>query len=117
MIEFTSGEATKNVISVRTELAEGSLFVRGDRVELQQVVLNLMLNAIEAMSGMSEGARDLRVATGKTESGDVLVALRDTGPGLAQAIQENLFKAFHTTKPDGLGLGLSICRSIVETHR
>jgi len=65
---------------------------------------------------MREGPRELLIATGKTEAGDILVAVRDSGPGLAPAIQENLFKAFYTTRPNGLGLGLSICRSIVETH-
>ena len=116
VIDFTSSEAMKNRVSVRTQLAEGLPPVRGDRVELQQVIVNLTLNAIEAMSGMTQGPRDLLIATRKAESGDILVSVRDSGPGLAPAIQENLFKAFHTTKPNGLGLGLSICRSIVETH-
>ena len=101
---------------MRTDLAEGPLPVQGDRVELQQVILNLILNAVEAMSETSQGPRDLLITTGKTESGDVLVAVRDSGPGLAPATLENLFKAFHTTKPNGLGLGLSICRSIIEAH-
>jgi PAS domain S-box-containing protein len=116
VIEFTGSEALKNGVSVRTELTEGFQPVRGDRVELQQVILNLTLNAIEAMSRMTEGPKELLIATGKTEAGDILVAVRDSGPGLAPAIQENLFKAFYTTRPNGLGLGLSICRSIVETH-
>ena len=116
VIELTHTEAMRNGVSVRTELAEGLPPVRGDRVELQQVVLNLILNAVEAMSGMSEGPRELRIATSKTDAGDILVAVSDSGPGLAPAVQENLFKAFHTTKPNGLGLGLSICRSIVESH-
>jgi signal transduction histidine kinase len=76
----------------------------------------LILNAVEAMSELSEGSRELLITTGKTESGDVLVAVRDSGPGLAPAALEHLFKAFHTTKPSGLGLGLPICRSIVEAH-
>jgi C4-dicarboxylate-specific signal transduction histidine kinase len=80
------------------------------------VILNLIVNALEAMSEMTEGSRELQVAAGKTESGDVLVAVRDSGPGLAPAALENLFKAFYTTKPNGLGLGLSICRSIIEAH-
>src|SRR5208283_2211766 len=87
-----------------------------DRVQLQQVILNLILNAIEAMSGMKEGARRLVISTGRNESGDILVLVRDSGPGLPPAHQDNLFKAFYTTKPNGLGLGLSICRSIVEGH-
>ena len=90
--------------------------VQGDRIELQQVILNLILNAVEAMSAMSEGLRELLITTSKTESGDMLVAVCDSGPGLPPAVLENLFKAFHTTKPNGLGLGLSICRSIIEAH-
>ena len=117
VIELTRNEAMKNGVSVRTDLAEGLPPVRGDRVELQQVVLNLILNAIEAMSDMSQGPRELHITTSETGAGDLLVAVRDSGPGLEPAIQENLFKAFQTTKPNGLGLGLSICRSIVENHR
>jgi len=116
VIEITHGEATKNGVLVQTDLVEGLPLVQGDRVELQQVILNLILNAVEAMREMSEGSRELLITTGKTESGDVLVAVRDSGPGLEPAALENLFKAFHTTKPNGLGLGLSICRSIIESH-
>ena len=101
---------------MRTELADGLPLVRGDRVELQQVILNLVLNAVEAMSALTEGPRELQIVTSRTESNHVLIAVRDTGPGLAPAAEEKLFKAFHTTKPNGLGLGLSICRSIVESR-
>jgi C4-dicarboxylate-specific signal transduction histidine kinase len=101
---------------MRTELADGLPLVRGDRVELLQVILNLVLNAVEAMSALTEGPRELQFVTSRTESNHVLIAVRDTGPGLAPAAEENLFKAFHTTKPNGLGLGLSICRSIVESR-
>jgi PAS domain S-box-containing protein len=114
VIELTRSEARKNGVSVQTELADGLPLIRGDRVELQQVVLNLIFNALEAMSGMGEGPRELLIATGKTESGEALVAVRDSGPGLAPATLEHLYKAFYTTKPNGLGLGLSICRSIIE---
>jgi signal transduction histidine kinase len=92
--------------------------VHADRVQLQQVVLNLVINAIEAMSGVSERQRKLLISTGKVE-GDadgVLVAVRDSGPGLDPASLERLFEAFYTTKPGGLGMGLSICRSIIEAH-
>jgi PAS domain S-box-containing protein len=116
VIELIRSEAMKNGVSMRTELVEGLLPVQGDRVKLQQVILNLILNAIEAMSEMSEGSRELLITTGKTESGDVFVAMRDSGPGLAPAALEHLFEAFHTTKPNGLGLGLSFCRSIIEGH-
>ena len=116
VIEITRSEALKYGVSVRAEFGEDLPAVDGDRVELQQVILNLIVNAVEAMKHMSEGPRDVLITTGKSEAGGILVAVCDSGPGLAPAIQENLFKAFHTTKPNGLGLGLSICRSIVETH-
>jgi len=116
VIELTRSEAMKNGVLVQTDLVEGLPPVRGDRVGLQQVILNLILNAIEATSEMSEGSRELLVTTGKSESDDVLVAVRDSGPGLAPAALEHFFTAFYTTKPNGLGLGLSICRSIIEAH-
>jgi PAS domain S-box-containing protein len=116
VIELTHGEAIKSGILVQTELVKRLTLVRGDRVELQQVVLNLILNALEAMRGSSEGSQELLITTGETDSGGVLVSVRDSGPGLTTAATEHLFKAFHTTKPSGLGLGLSICRSIVEAH-
>jgi signal transduction histidine kinase len=106
----------KHAISVQTQLAEGLPLVQGDRVQLQQVILNLIVNAIEAMRGISEGARDLLISTGTATSGGVLVVVQDTGPGLDSATLERLFEAFYTTKPDGLGMGLSICRSIIEAH-
>ena len=116
VIELTGSEAMKHGVLVRTELADGLPLVRGDRVELQQVVLNLILNALEAMSALTEGPRELEIVTSRAESESALVAVRDTGPGLAPGVEENLFKAFHTTKAKGLGLGLSICRSIVDSR-
>jgi PAS domain S-box-containing protein len=116
VIELTQSEATKHGVSVQTELADGLPLIRGDRVELQQVILNLIFNAIEAMSGMGEGRRELLITTVRTDPGEVLVAVRDSGPGLEPASLESLFKAFYTTKSSGLGMGLSICRSIVEAH-
>jgi C4-dicarboxylate-specific signal transduction histidine kinase len=116
VIELTRSEATKNAVLVRTELADRAPLVRGDRVELQQVMLNLIINAVEAMSPLTEGPRELQVVTSRTGSDHALIAVRDTGPGLAPIVEENLFKAFNTTKPNGLGLGLSICRSIVESR-
>ena len=117
VIELTRSEAIKHSVRAQSELVEGLPRPQGDRVELQQVMLNLILNALEAMSEMSEGSRELLITTGKTESGgDVLVTVRDSGPGLAPATLEHLFTAFYTTKPNGLGLGLSICRSIIESH-
>ena len=116
IIEATRSEAMMHSVLVRVELEEGLPPIRGDRVELQQVILNLILNAIEAMSGVKEGARELLIVTRRDERGDILVTVADSGPGLPPSIQENLFKAFYTTKATGLGLGLSICRSIVERH-
>jgi signal transduction histidine kinase len=116
IIELTRGEATKNGISVLAELADGLPLAEADRVQLQQVVLNLIVNALEAMGAANEGPRELRVSTGKVESGGVLVAVQDSGPGLAGAMLERVFESFYTTKTTGLGLGLSICRSIIEAH-
>jgi C4-dicarboxylate-specific signal transduction histidine kinase len=116
VIELTRVEATKNGVAVRTELAEGLPIVEADRVGLQQVMLNLIINAVEAMSGVTEGARDLLVSSEKAGSDGVLVTVRDSGPGLAPAMLERPFDAFYTTKATGLGLGLSICRSIIEAH-
>ena len=116
LVALTHGEAIKNGVSVGMHLAEGLPPIEGDRVQLQQVILNLMINAIEAISGMSEGAREVLITTREADPDTVQVALRDTGPGLAPAVPERLFDAFYTTKPNGLGLGLSICRSIIEAH-
>ena len=116
LVEITHGEAVENSVSVRTELADGIPHVQGDRVQLQQVTLNLIINAIQAMSGSGEGARELLISTSKAESGAVLVKVRDSGPGLAPATRERVFESFYTTKPSGMGMGLSICRSIIEAH-
>jgi C4-dicarboxylate-specific signal transduction histidine kinase len=110
------GEVVKHGVSVQTRLAEGQPLVLGDQVQLQQVILNLIVNAIEAMGGIGEGARELLVSTETAASGDVHVAVQDSGPGLDPARLERLFDAFYTTKPGGLGMGLSICRSIIEAH-
>jgi len=116
VIELTRGEAVENGVTVRTELAEGLPLTRGDRVQLQQVVLNLIINGIEAMAAASEASRDLLISTSRDGTGAVLVAVADTGPGLTAEALKHLFAAFYTTKPGGLGLGLSICRSIIEAH-
>jgi len=116
VIALTGGEAVKHGISVRTQLAEGLPVIQGDRIQLQQVILNLMMNAVEAMSGVPEGPRELLISTDKAESDGVFVAVRDSGPGLSPASLERAFEAFYTTKSGGLGMGLSICRSIIEAH-
>jgi PAS domain S-box-containing protein len=117
VIALTRSEVVKNGVLVQTQLAQGLPLIQGDRVQLQQVILNLIINAVEAMSATGEGSRELLISTGKAESDGVLVAVRDSGPGLAPASFERLFEAFYTTKPGGLGMGLSICRSIIEAHR
>jgi PAS domain S-box-containing protein len=103
-------------VLVTMQLAEGLPRVVGDKVPLQQVILNLVMNAIEAMSEITERSRELVISTGKAEEGGVLVAVSDSGPGLPQANPERLFEAFYTTKASGMGMGLSICRSIVQNH-
>jgi signal transduction histidine kinase len=90
--------------------------IEGDRVQLQQVVLNLIVNAVQAMGAVGEGPRELFITTIQAEPDGVLVAVEDSGPGLAPASLKQLFAPFYTTKPGGLGMGLSICRSIIETH-
>jgi signal transduction histidine kinase len=116
MIELTRGEAVKNCVSVRTDLAAGLPLIEGDRVQLQQVVVNLIMNAVEAMSGASDRTRELLISSRKAAPDGVLVAVRDSGPGLASAALDHVFEAFYTTKPAGLGMGLSICRSIIDAH-
>jgi signal transduction histidine kinase len=115
VIALTSRELEKNGILAQTQLAQSLPEIQGDRVQLQQVVLNLLINAIEAISGMSEGPRELLISTAKTDPG-VLISVRDSGPGLTPESVERLFESFYTTKPGGLGMGLSICRSIIEAH-
>jgi signal transduction histidine kinase len=120
VIEVTRSEVLRNRVSLRTELAKGLPFTRGDRIQLQQVILNLIMNAIEALSdasnGSREGSRDLLISTADDASNGVLVAVRDSGPGLNPESLEHLFDPFYTTKPGGTGMGLSICHSIIEAH-
>jgi signal transduction histidine kinase len=115
VIALTSREIEKNGISAQTQLAESLPAIQGDRVQLQQVILNLLINAIEAINEMSEGPREMLISTAKADPG-VLVSVRDSGPGLTPESVERLFESFYTTKPGGLGMGLSICRSIIEAH-
>ncbi|SIO27717.1 PAS domain S-box-containing protein [Bradyrhizobium erythrophlei] len=115
VIALTRTEAANNSVSVRTQLAEGLPCVQGDRVQLQQVLLNLIINAIEAMRDVGEEERELLIST-RNEPDGVSVEVRDSGPGFTPAVLDRVFEAFYTTKPGGLGLGLSICRSIIEAH-
>jgi C4-dicarboxylate-specific signal transduction histidine kinase len=116
VIALTHGEVLKDGVSVQTQLAEGLPLIQGDRVQLQQVILNLILNAVQAMSGVSERSRELLISTEKEASGAVLVTVQDSGPGLNPESVDSVFDPFYTTKPQGMGMGLSICRSVVDAH-
>jgi C4-dicarboxylate-specific signal transduction histidine kinase len=116
VIELTRSEAAKQGAAVQTAFGEGLPLVEGDRVQLQQVVLNLIVNAVQAIGAVAEGPRELFITTARAEPNGVLVTVKDSGPGLAPVNLEQLFAPFYTTKSDGLGMGLSICRSIIEAH-
>jgi PAS domain S-box-containing protein len=150
VIVLARGQLDRNEVSLRTKLANDLPLIKGDRVQLQQVILNLVINAIEAMSGVSDGPRELSIsseevigtpgpaavgeqsrlagaagleaelptsnAKPKTQNASVLVSVADSGPGLDPSKADHLFDAFYTTKPQGLGMGLSISRSIIEAH-
>jgi PAS domain S-box-containing protein len=106
----------KNRVSVQTRLAEDLPPVQGDHVQLQQVIMNLILNAVQAMDSVVPGLRELLISTEWNQAKGVLVAVRDTGPGIEPKNLERVFESFYTTKSAGTGMGLSICRSIVEAH-
>jgi PAS domain S-box-containing protein len=107
---------TENEVSVRTRFAEGSLSVQGDRVQVQQVILNLILNAVEAMGSVEAGPRELLVSTEQSETNGIVIAVGDSGPGIDPEDRQRIFQAFYSTKSSGVGIGLSICRSIIEAH-
>ena len=116
VIGLARSAITTNGVSVRTRLAEALSSVEGDRVQLQQVVLNLILNAVEAMSTVEAGPRELSISTEQTQTGGVLVSVRDSGPGIDPDHIDRVFQAFYTTKSSGVGMGLSISRSIIDAH-
>jgi PAS domain S-box-containing protein len=116
VIEMVRAPIEKNRVSVRTHLTPGLTSVLGDRVQLQQVVLNLILNAIEAMGSVEERARLLSVRTKQRGAKGILVAVHDSGPGVDPEHLKRVFEPFYTTKNSGLGMGLSICRSIIDAH-
>jgi PAS domain S-box-containing protein len=115
VIVLAQSVTLRNGVTVQTRFADGLLPVPGDRVQLQQVLLNLILNAAEAMSSVEEGARELLIGTEQSQAG-ALVAVRDSGPGIDPMYLDRVFDAFYTTKSSGTGMGLSICRSIIHAH-
>ena len=113
---LTRSEAIKTGVTMGTQLADELPCIQGDRVQLQQVMLNLIVNAIQAMRDVEDGNRELHISAVSIEPEDLCVAVRDTGHGLRPESLPRLFAPFYTTKPDGMGMGLSICRSIIEAH-
>ena len=109
-------EARSHRVAMRLQLAPGLPSIRGDRIQLQQVIINLAINGVQAMAMVADRTRELLIRTQKLESDRVLVAVQDVGVGIEPENLNRLFSAFYTTKPDGLGMGLSICRSIIEAH-
>jgi signal transduction histidine kinase len=116
VIKLTRSEAVKTGVTVGTQLAGELPRIQCDRVQVQQVMLNLIVNAIQSMTGVEDGKRELHISTESIEPEGVRVGVRDTGPGLSPESLSRLFEPFYTTKPDGMGMGLSICRSIIEAH-
>ena len=113
---LTRSELLRHRIALHIQLAHELPVVQGDRIQLQQVLLNLIINAVEAMSAVNEAPRELLISSASNAADSVLVAVRDSGPGLTPESFDCLFQPFHTTKADGMGMGLSICRSIIEAH-
>jgi C4-dicarboxylate-specific signal transduction histidine kinase len=116
VIPLIHSEAVKNGVTIQRQLTDRLPSIQGDRIQLQQVILNLMVNAIQAMSGLTKGIRELHIGTESAEEDGVRIGVRDTGPGLSAENLQRLFEPFYTTKPNGMGMGLSICRSIIEDH-
>jgi PAS domain S-box-containing protein len=115
-VTLVEHELTKHGVDFRTELMADLPEVFGDRIQLQQVIINLMMNAIEATEPIADRPRDLLIRSGKDDTGQLIVSVTDSGIGISPENANRLFNAFFTTKASGLGMGLSICRSIVEAH-
>jgi PAS domain S-box-containing protein len=116
VLALVNGELKSNKVEARLDLSDGIPKILADRVQLQQVVLNLMMNAIEAMGSMQNGARVLGVNSELRDGQDILITVKDSGPGIEPENLDRIFERFFTTKSNGMGMGLSICRSIVEAH-
>lgn len=115
-VALIDGEIQRNEVSLRTQLSNDLPIIDGDRVQLQQVILNLILNGIEAMNLVAAGPRDLVISSANSDSNGVLISIQDSGAGFAEKNTDRIFNAFYTTKPGGMGMGLAISRSIVENH-
>jgi signal transduction histidine kinase len=115
-IALTQAEMQHNGVRLQSRLAEHLPLASADRVQLQQVLINLIINAIEAMGGVSGGPRELTIVSGIDNANDLFVEVQDTGPGLDPEKLDRVFQSFYTTKPDGMGMGLAISRSIIEAH-
>jgi C4-dicarboxylate-specific signal transduction histidine kinase len=116
VIVMVRSAIAKDAISVSTRLMDGLVPVQGDRVQLQQVLVNLILNAVEAMSSVEEGTRELSIRTEQNQPGGILVAVHDSGPGIDSVNFDRVFEPFYTTKTSGVGMGLSICQTIINGH-
>jgi signal transduction histidine kinase len=117
VLGLTRREAQKHGVEVQVSLFEGPMpEISGDQAQLEQVFLNLIMNAIEAMGSSTGGVRTLEIKSAASDTGDVLVTVADSGPGVPVEKFDKIFDAFFTTKPEGMGMGLSICRSIVDAH-
>jgi PAS domain S-box-containing protein len=114
VIVMVGSAIAKSGISLSTCLMDGLAPVQGDRVQLQQVLVNLILNAVEAMSSVEDGTRELSIRTEQSQPGSILVAVHDSGPGIDPANLERVFEPFYTTKTSGIGMGLSICQTIIN---
>jgi C4-dicarboxylate-specific signal transduction histidine kinase len=117
ILALSRSELQRNRVAVRSELADALPTVTGDRIQLQQVILNLLLNASEAMSGVDDRPRQIVVRTQRERDDQVCLSVRDVGTGIQLEDVEKLFEPFHTTKGSGMGIGLSVSRAIVESHR
>jgi predicted ATPase/signal transduction histidine kinase len=116
VVSLSNGEIVKHDVIVHTRFSRTLPSARADRVQLQQVVLNLLMNSVEALGAVPARPRELRLSTGRNEAGEILVKVEDSGPGLDPVNRTRIFDPFYTTKREGLGIGLSICRSIIEVH-
>ena len=115
-LAFLQFDLEKNQVALRLDLSDRVPAIRGDRVQLEQVILNLVINACEAMAPVKDRLRELRVSVSESDNQNVVVSIRDTGVGIDPQQIDKVYDAFFTTKPSGIGMGLSICRSILEAH-